>query len=217
MSDRDRVRQESLAWAGWYSPALHLAITSLSGLVPVAIGVALLHDVHAWQIGFALGVFLLSNAVEWRAHRDMLHKRLPPFGELYERHTLRHHVIFVTEDMAMRERRELRLVLLPAWGLLAVALGVLPPLAALLLLGQRNLAGLFLIVTMGYVLSYEWLHLAYHLPEQSFIGRLALVRVLRRHHAIHHHPKLMTRWNFNVSLPLWDLVRGTFCREAPRG
>ena len=68
---------------------------------------------------------------------------------------------------------------------------------------------------MGYVVSYEWLHLSYHLPPESFIGRLWLVRVLKKHHATHHDPQLMQKWNFNVTIPLWDLVRGTIYR-APK-
>jgi sterol desaturase/sphingolipid hydroxylase (fatty acid hydroxylase superfamily) len=41
------------------------------------------------------------------------------------------------------------------------------------------------------------------------------VRALRRHHAVHHDPELMQRWNFNVTVPLWDLVRGTIHRAGP--
>ncbi|WP_437298030.1 hypothetical protein [Sorangium sp. So ce426] len=35
---------------------------------------------------------------------------------------------------------------------------------------------------------------------------------LRRHHAAHHRPSLMRQWNFNVTFPLWDLVRETYYR-----
>src|SRR5205823_10041203 len=153
-AERDRIRREALSWTAWYSPAAHLAFTSLSGIVPMIVGASLLHDVHAWQLAFAVGVFVLANAVEWRAHRDMLHRRFPPLGQLYDRHTPIHHAIFITDEMAMRERRELRLVLLPAWGLLTVLVGTLPLFALLLALGQRNLAGLFIIVSMGYMVSY---------------------------------------------------------------
>ncbi len=69
---------------------------------------------------------------------------------------------------------------------------------------------------MGYVVSYEWMHLSYHLPPESFVGRLALVRFMRRHHAIHHDPRIMQKWNFNVSVPLWDVVRRTYVR-TPEG
>ena len=37
----------------------------------------------------------------------------------------------------------------------------------------------------------------------------AIIRRLRRHHAIHHAPFLMQRFNFNVTVPLWDVVRRT--------
>src|SRR5688572_33474569 len=37
------------------------------------------------------------------------------------------------------------------------------------------------IFTMGYVVTYEWLHLSYHLPPSSFIGRLGVIRFMRRH------------------------------------
>jgi len=65
------------------------------------------------------------------------------------------------------------------------------------------------MATMFYVISYEWMHLSYHLPRNSFVGRRWIVRLLRRHHATHHHPPLMQAWNFNVTIPLWDLVRRT--------
>ena len=62
---------------------------------------------------------------------------------------------------------------------------------------------------VAYVLSYEWLHLAHHLPAEGAIGRLRVARWARRHHQRHHEPHLMHRWNFNVTVPLWDRVRGT--------
>ena len=68
-----------------------------------------------------------------------------------------------------------------------------------------------------YVLSYEWLHLAYHLPQDRWLARTALVRTLRRHHQLHHAPHLMHRWNFNVTVPLWDWVRGTVYQAPAPG
>jgi len=59
------------------------------------------------------------------------------------------------------------------------------------------------------VLSYEWLHLSYHLPPESRVGRLRPIRALCRHHALHHDPRLMQRWNFNVTVPFWDWVMRT--------
>jgi hypothetical protein len=133
---------------------------------------------------------------------------------LYDRHTPEHHMVFVTDDMSIRSWREFHLVLIPAYGIVAAAVGALPFPALLWLgFGLRNPALLFMASTMVYVVMYEWLHLSYHLPADSFIGRLALIQRLRRHHAVHHAPELMQKWNFNVTIPLWDWIRGTIYRS----
>ena len=225
LAERDRLRETCANRGAFYNPWLHLAVTSISGLAVMGVGVWMIHDLKWWQVLFGAALFVLSNAAEWRIHRDLLHKRKKYATPLYDRHTPEHHVIFQTEDMAIRRTREFKLVLLPAYAIVAFAVGLLPMMALIWLglpwafaapVDQHNLAGVFGIVTMGYIVSYEWLHLSYHLSPDSFVGSLGLVRVLRRHHALHHDPRLMQKWNFNVSLPLWDLLRGTVARETDR-
>src|SRR5581483_5475514 len=106
---------------------------------------------------------LVSNATEWRVHRDLLHKRTRFFEVLFDRHTPEHHAIYVGDDMAIRSTKEFRLVLIPAFGIVAVFLATSPITAALWFAKQTNLAALFVMATMFYVVSYEWLHLSYHL------------------------------------------------------
>jgi hypothetical protein len=197
-----------------YSPALHLGFPSLFGIAAIAASIALLRDVTALDLWFVPLVYMASNATEWRAHKHVLHHRTKPLELLYDRHTPVHHRIYMTDDMAIRSAREFRLVLIPPYAIVAILVGLAPMATALWLFGQHNLACLFIATTMFYVLSYEWLHLAYHQPSTSFIGRLWLIRKLRRHHALHHDPRLMQRWNFNVTVPLWDWVRGTVYRAA---
>jgi hypothetical protein len=196
----------------WYSPIMHLVFPSLIGLGVIAVTPIWIHHLRWWELLTIPFVFVLSNMVEWRTHRDALHRRAPGFTALYDQHTPIHHRLFLTEDMAMRDRREFRLVLIPAYGILAILMALAPFVGLLLWLGWTNVALLWLATAAGYVVSYEWLHLSYHLPPDSFIGRLRLIRVLRRHHATHHDPTLMQRWNMNVTLPLWDWVRGTIYR-----
>jgi len=86
------------------------------------------------------------------------------------------------------------------------------PITAGLWMLSPNLAALWVASSMGYVVAYEWLHLAYHVPADSPIGRSRLIGWLRRHHAMHHTPELMQRWNFNVTVPLADWVLGTIYR-----
>jgi hypothetical protein len=196
-----------------YSPAFHLIFPSIVGIGIAAAGLAMVRNPTWMQLLIVPFIYVVSNASEWRAHKDILHKRTFP-TILYDRHTPIHHRLFTTNDMSIRSAREFAVVLIPPYGILLIAVGVVPIAILLFVLGQRNIGSLFLATTMLYVVSYEWLHLAYHLPETSFVGRLWLVRVLKKHHAIHHDPKRMQKWNFNVTVPLWDWVRGTIWHPA---
>jgi hypothetical protein len=213
-SARQRARERLLAAVPpSYSPWLHLASTTGIGATLLILGAVFIHHVRAAELLVVPGVLLIANAFEWQAHRDLLHRARKPLQELYYRHTPEHHVVYVEDDMAIRDWRELKLVLIPAVGVLGIVLTVAPLAAVAGVLVTPNAGWLFLITAGIYMVTYELSHLSYHLPPQTFIGRLALVRVLRRHHARHHDPRLMQRWNFNVTIPLFDWIHGTI---APR-
>jgi len=199
---------------GWYSPLGHFVFPACVGVGVIVACALALRDLRSLELLTIPITFLVSNAIEWHAHRDVLHKRSGMLPILYERHTPVHHKLFAMEDMAITDWRELRNVLLPSFGVFAILCMQLPLLALAFLVGLRNVALLFMATSMGYVLFYEWMHLAYHLPATSFIGRRPLIRWLRQHHARHHDPRLMQKWNMNVTLPLWDWLRGTIYREA---
>jgi len=209
-SRREQVRAEAVAaipW--WYSPWGHLAFPSFVGLGLIAVSIALLEHPTPLELLTLPLVLVLVNLNEWHIHRNILHQRTWPLEILFWRHTPEHHVIFVRDDMAMRASQEFRLVLIPFYGILAIFLSALPITAALWFYVSHNVALLWVGTTMGYVVAYEWLHLSYHLPESNPIGRSPLIRRLRRHHATHHTPELMQRWNFNVTVPLADWLLGT--------
>jgi hypothetical protein len=212
--DREALRARILAGIPrHYSPWVHLACPSVLGLGTIVFACVWIRDLRAWELLTIPIVFILGTITEWHAHRDLLHRRTWPLQVLYDRHTPEHHRIFVTEDMAMRSSREFRLVLIPAYGLLAILVGVLPIAVVLAyVFHQRNVAALYLATAMGFAVSYEWLHLAYHLPASHPIARLGWVARLARHHATHHDPTLMQKWNFNVTFPVWDWIRGTIHR-----
>jgi hypothetical protein len=205
---RDELRgREARALGRFYSPWVHLLVPSAVGLAVAAWALATLDRVEGWEWAVPPITWVVANAAEWRIHRDLLHRRAPGFRWLYERHTLMHHRVFVEWDLELRSARELGLVMIPPFAqvLLVVLAGV--PALAIALLGQPDAARLFLATEVAYVLSYEWLHLLFHLPTRGPLGRI--VAVLRRHHGAHHHPARMGTTNFNVTVPLWDAIRGT--------
>lgn len=193
-----------------YDPRRHLLIPNIYGGLVIAACLALLGRPGLAQWAVLPGVFVLGQAVEWRFHRDLLHRRVAPLQWLYEAHHVSHHTLWVPGAMAIRELRELRAVLFPWWGILVVTLLMTPLALALAALLGRDAGLLFMLATHLNLLVYEWLHTAYHLPPAHPLHRA--VAPFARHHARHHDPALMTRANFGVTTPLWDLVRGTLRR-----
>lgn len=203
----------------WYSPAFHLAFPTLVGLAVLVAALSRVHDLRPVELLAIPATLLVAFAFEWRVHKSVLHRRVPLLDVIYERHELQHHVIYTYDDMAMRERRELWLILVPAYAVLLIGL-INAPLAYLAgKLLAPNVGLIFLVTSMWFFITYEWLHLAYHLPPTHPIGRLRLIGVLREHHRRHHDPRLMKSWNFNVTVPLFDWIHRTTWtteREAER-
>ena len=207
---RDEIRARELAaipW--WYSPYGHLAATTGIGLVVLVVALFRLHHVRALELLTVPITFLFANGFEWRVHRNVLHRRFKPFELIYERHTPMHHMVYIEGDMCARNPKEWRLVLMPALGILGAVIVASPFAVGAAYLVTANCGWLFLVTASLYMVLYEVSHLSYHLSPESFLGRRSLVRVLRRHHARHHDPRLMQKWNFNVTIPLFDWIHGT--------
>ena len=111
--------------------------------------------------------------------------------------------------MAMRDPREIKVVLLPATAIVTMFAVVLPVALIFLFAGQRNLALLWVATSVCYAMVYEWLHLGWHLPEDGLAARLPVLRSLRPLPELHHEPRLMARYNLNVTVPLWDWLMGS--------
>lgn len=219
-SVHERQRKAIVALVpGWYRPLPHLALPSLFGLLALIFAVTRIHGLRPIELVTIPVTILFAFGFEWRVHKSVLHRRIPGLGLIYDRHELQHHVAFTHEDMAMRSSRELQLILMPAYAVLLVALLNAPVAYLASRLLAPNVGYIYLVTAMGFFLTYEWLHLAYHLPPSHPIGRLRLVARLREHHRRHHDPRLMKSWNFNVTVPVFDWIHRTIWspeREAER-
>lgn len=209
---RDKVRTAALAeipW--WYSPYAHLASTTGIGLaVLVASIIGIARSTFVWSdLAVIPVVVLFGNFFEWAVHKDVLHKRRWPVEVIYDCHTPMHHMVYVEDDMALRSVKEFRLILIPAAGVLGIVLAAAPAAFVVARFWSGAAGWLFLLSASLFMVSYEVLHLCYHAPKDSFIGRRPLIAVLRAHHARHHDPRLMQRYNFNVTVPLFDWLMRT--------
>mgnify|MGYP002385607763 CR=1 FL=1 len=213
---RARYRAEQIGPR--YSGRLHLASTSLASLL--AIGLCAHAAPHPRPLEWLTVplAFLFANLVEYAAHRGPMHHRARPdfflTRLLYQRHALSHHRFYTDEAMTVEEPRDYQMVLFPPAVVFLFIGGVaVPVLLALRLLVSANVGFLFGATAVGYFLTYEWLHLAYHLPPESWVGRLPFLARLRRHHTAHHDPRRMQRFHFNITFPITDALFGTTYRD----
>jgi hypothetical protein len=209
---RRRYRAEEIGprYRGW----LHFAFTTTGALAAIGFAIAQLHAIAPLEWLTVPTTFVFANFGEYLGHRGPMHHRHRGLSVLHRRHTLQHHRFFTRDVMACEGTRDFKMVLFPPVMLLFFLGGLAAPIGALLfVVAGANVGWLFVATAVGYFLTYEWLHFAYHQPEHSAIGRLPGVATLRRHHALHHDPRLMQRWNFNITFPIADRVMGTYWRE----
>jgi hypothetical protein len=208
-----RTRMRTQRFPKRYSGNLHFAFTSTVSISIIAYSLITLRAVRPVEWLLIPLTFLFANFVEYRAHKGVMHHRTRGFGLVFDRHTPSHHGFYTHEAMAAESPRDYYMVLFPPilivffFGLFALPVGL-----ALAWLSDGNIARLFVATAVGYYLSYEWLHFSYHLPADSFVGRLRLVRRLREHHRAHHDHSLMQKHNFNITFPICDFLFGTTWR-----
>ncbi|MEW6055732.1 MAG: fatty acid hydroxylase family protein [Bdellovibrionota bacterium] len=204
-----RSRQKSRFYSGW----LHLGFTSAVSLTGIAAAVAQLESVAFIEFLVVPITFGYANFIEYKMHKGPLHRRTRFFGLLFQRHTLEHHHFFTAEHLQVEKVDDFKVVLFPAWlivfffGFFAIPVGYV--FHQLL---SANAGYLFAATSLGYFLNYEWLHLAYHIDERSWLARLPLLKGLRKHHQVHHDPRLMSRYHFNITYPICDWLFQTTLR-----
>lgn len=220
MDPEDRSSVESFraariaALPRWYSPLAHLAGTLSVGVLAFGLALWVIKDPRWVDFLIVPAMLVFANFFEWWAHKNVLHRPRRFFRDLYEQHTPLHHRTYRWEDMAIRDRRELRFVLMPASGVLGIVITATPLAVAIGLALGTNVGCVALMAMAAYVILYELTHLTYHLPTEHPLHRLPFVARLAEHHARHHDPAMMAKWNFNVSFPLADFVLRTCAPKA---
>lgn len=209
-----RERHIGPRYRGW----LHFATTTVGALAAVGFAVVMVDAPSAAELLAVPVSFLIANVGEYLGHRGPMHHRRRGMGILYERHVRQHHRFYTHESMAAESPRDFQMVLFPPVMLLFFLGALAVPIGALLhVLVSPNVGWLFGATVMSYFLTYEWLHFAYHLRPDSWVGRRAVIRRLRRHHTLHHDQRRMAHTNFNITFPIADWLFGTIDRpDAPR-
>jgi sterol desaturase/sphingolipid hydroxylase (fatty acid hydroxylase superfamily) len=201
-----RARRKTSAFSGW----THVGAILSLGAAMTSLSLSLLRSPAWWEWAAVPAAFLIANLVEWAAHRGPMHHPSGRLSVMYEKHTLDHHAFFDHESMDVDSPQDFDMVLFSLPSLAVFLLGLGLPLSLLCFaLVSWNAGWLFAALCVDYYVLYECFHLAYHLPASSAVRRIPGLDALRRHHLRHHDPRLMSRWNFNVTFPLCDRLFGT--------
>jgi hypothetical protein len=199
-----------------YSGGLNLAITFGGGTLALLACILQLDAVQRAEWLAIPATFLYANLVEYVGHRFPMHRPFPGLKLIYRRHAGQHHRFFTHEAMPLEGPRDLRAVLFPPLLVVFFFGGfALPAWIVLAGAASPNAAWLMLATAIGYFLSYEFLHLAYHQPPGHWMARVPGVARLRWLHRHHHDPRVMATKNFNITWPIGDLLFGTLERPTP--
>jgi len=162
--------------------------------------------------GMALGI-VFDSIFEWAFHRFFMHRRVPAFEYPFERHALVHHRVFkADESYHLIHEQDRHTVPMAWWNGPALIVAVQAPfiILAFFVGGVPLVCGTF-AATCLYFVAYEYLHWCMHVPGKRRLERNGIFFRLNGHHLLHH--RYMNR-NFNVVLPLADLLFGTLLTRS---
>jgi len=197
-----------------YSVILHIAAT-VGVLVGFSLFLLLLLPAepipwHAWLA--APSMVILGNFVEYALHRWPMHRRKKRTDAFFKAHTLQHHKFYTSSTMEMVKPEELYYTL-PSPQIIAASTTLLSGTLGLLYLVFGVQIAVIGAISLGaYGVFSEVIHVMFHFPKSWMhypVLRSRAFQWMLRHHQLHHNPKVMTKWNFNIGLPLWDTMLGT--------
>jgi hypothetical protein len=167
----------------------------------------------------AVAGVLQATLFEWIYHRYWLHRPWLP-AQMFTAHTLVHHQLCKHEDTFHVTEEEQEEALAFQWwgGPVLVAINVIPWSIAALLTRGTGYPGWTVVATVAatifvYYIAYEGLHHLMHKPQVPWIENAGFFQFIKKHHRLHH---VYMGKNFNVVLPLADLLLGTLVLNDPQ-
>jgi len=157
--------------------------------------------------GIGAGV-VFASFFEWVLHRFVMHKPVGRFQYAFRAHALVHHQTFKADHTYHLINEDDKSTIPMAWwnGPALIASCLVPVVAAAWITGHWWLVLGAALAFVAYYGTYEYMHWCMHLPKERRLERSWLFRRLNGHHLLHH--RYMHK-NFNVVLPLADLLLGT--------
>ena len=195
----------------WYSGAFHLFFNGTCLVTISLFSFFQISDLQIIELIIIPIMLIIGNLVVYLVHRYPLHKKYRYIHDgSYGQHTLWHHRFYTNENYQVVKKEDFQTLFFPPIVVILFSLFFIPGLYFFLnLFLPNNLLFLTLGMSSIYFILYETLHYTSHLPEKHWALRIPHLYKMRKHHLIHHDPKLMDKYNFNIVFPLFDNVFGT--------
>lgn len=204
-----RRRYRELMMGEGFSLPRRLFTTFGATAAAIALCLACLSSPQLYELWVIPVALLYGTFAEHCAHRWAMHREVGRLERIFLEHRV-HHKHFTHEAMLAVDPGDFQMIM-SSGALLTyfVAVFVLPPALLPWLLVSRNAALIYIAVGIGYFAAFELLHIIAHLDPAHALSRwFPGAGMIQRRHKLHHNPRLQLEVNFNVVLPLADIVLG---------
>lgn len=162
--------------------------------------------------GFAIGV-VFGSFFEWTLHKYVMHRPVGKFRYAFQAHAVVHHQVFKADHTYHVQKDSDKKTIPMAWwnGPVLILIGIAPFALLSWAIGEWPFVLGGFLAFAGYYATYEYIHWCMHLPKARRVEKPWWFRRLNGHHLLHH--RYMHK-NFNVVLPLADMILGTLMLRA---
>lgn len=208
-----RENKVSKKHSPWLHPLFNFGLLSATGLGSLFMAIQTGPLTIKTAMLFLLTLFL-GNLVVFLLHRYPLHRRYKLFPFPYDEHTIAHHRYFDYSNITLVGPIDFENIFFPWFIIASFVLFTCPVFFGLGYFYNGMSAGWFFVFcACFYFTLYEVVHLSCHLEEDHWWLSIPGLKAMREHHRIHHHPRLMNRYNFCIVYPLFDYIFGTKYQE----
>lgn len=154
--------------------------------------------------GVALAcTFIYGSFFEWTLHRNVMHKKTW-ISYPFKLHAMLHHKLFLHDETFHAQNEEMKghVTFVPRDYILLLLVNT-PVFLTVELVLQLPIAAGAWTACLLYLLAFDGLHWAFHVPNGRFFENWGPYRWIKRHHLLHH--RYQNR-NLNVVFPLADFV-----------
>ncbi len=162
--------------------------------------------------GLCIGV-VFASFFEWTLHKFVMHRPVGKFRYAFHAHAVVHHQVFKADKTYhLLDEKDKETIPMAWWnGPVIILIGAVPFAVLSWMIGQWGFVAGGAAAFAGYYGFYEYIHWCMHLPKARRVEKPWWFRKLNGHHLLHH--RYMHK-NFNVVLPLADLMLGTLILRA---